>query len=174
MTFDLAGFADFLLRTASRNLEAVEEEVVAAAAEMIAQEARDMIGHPNPGWPPLSPSTIARKGRDTPLLDTGAMRASISSDGPYKEGDAIVAYAGATDRKAQWHEFGTSRIPPRPFIGMATEAKRQAIQEMMRKAVHAALAQERGLTELGDIMKKALGAVKDLGQELLGDDGERR
>lgn len=45
-------------------------------AEVIIQQAFEQSG---PGWPPNSPTTIALKGSDKPLIDTGALRKSISS-----------------------------------------------------------------------------------------------
>lgn len=38
----------------------------------------NIANHPANGFPPNAPSTIARKGSSTPLIDTGQLRASIS------------------------------------------------------------------------------------------------
>lgn len=39
---------------------------------------RKWFSDPRNGWEPLSPSTIRAKGSDAPLIDTGAMRQSIT------------------------------------------------------------------------------------------------
>lgn len=48
-------------------------------AGMIAMNAaKAWFTDPRNNWPPNKPSTIKRKGSDTPLIDTGALRASIT------------------------------------------------------------------------------------------------
>jgi len=41
--------------------------------------ARDWFDNPNNGWPANSPKTIALKGSDRPLVDTGELRKAITS-----------------------------------------------------------------------------------------------
>ena len=45
--------------------------------EQVVQNAFEVRG---PGWQPNSPVTIAKKGSDSPLIDTAQLRRSISSD----------------------------------------------------------------------------------------------
>jgi len=40
-------------------------------------QAKAQIGKQHEEWPPLAPSTLAKKSADTPLLETGEMRDSI-------------------------------------------------------------------------------------------------
>lgn len=47
-------------------------------AEQVVQRAFETSGFGQ--WPPNKPSTIARKGSDRPLIDTGQLRRSITSD----------------------------------------------------------------------------------------------
>ena len=57
----------------------------------------------------MKPQTIASKATgDSPLLETGDLRASITHrvDKEKKE-----AYVGSDNPKARYHELGTSRIP---------------------------------------------------------------
>lgn len=45
----------------------------------MATKTKDYFTDPNNGWAPNSLETIARKGSDKPLIDTGSLRTSISS-----------------------------------------------------------------------------------------------
>jgi hypothetical protein len=92
----------------------IPTEAVVAKAEAKAKEA---IGNYSYGWPPLKPETIAHKANgDTPLLETGAMRDSISHKAELSaEGAEGLLYSD--DIKALYQEIGTSRgIPPRSFL----------------------------------------------------------
>ena len=76
-------------------------------------------------WAPLKNITIAiktakhlGKGGDprTMLYATGALHGSIK----YRiDASANTAIVGTNDKKAEWLEYGTIRMPPRPFIGPA-------------------------------------------------------
>lgn len=95
----------------------IEAHIASAIEEgcVILQDgAKEAIGTYTFGWPRLGPDAIARHG-DTPLLETGALKASIEHVSSGSEG-----WVGTNDPKAAWQEFGTSRgIPPRPFLGGA-------------------------------------------------------
>ena len=78
------------------------------------------------GWPPLAETTIARKGADTPLVETGELRDSIAHNSDDNEG-----YVGTDNEKAKWHEFGTATIPARPFLGGAVTACEEEIVELI-------------------------------------------
>jgi hypothetical protein len=61
------------------DLELAREPMIAAACQMAAGRSRDLIGVPKAEWAPLAPETLERKGGvNTPLLESGALRASIS------------------------------------------------------------------------------------------------
>jgi hypothetical protein len=69
-----------------------------------------MIGHEQPFWPALKPETIERKAQgDTPLLETGALRDSISHVVYPEHGYGDV---GSTSKIAVYQELGTKHIPP--------------------------------------------------------------
>jgi len=69
------------LKDAARNaLEGDEQKTMSALvkAGIDAQNAvRDWFTNPKNNWPPNSPLTIAKKGSNQPLIDTGALRQSI-------------------------------------------------------------------------------------------------
>lgn len=65
-----------LKATAQGNAQKVQQ--CAHRVGMAGQNAvRDWFTNPNNGWPANAPSTVARKGSSTPLIDTAALRKSI-------------------------------------------------------------------------------------------------
>ena len=93
-------------------------------------------------WLPLAPATIARKGHDTILVETTAMRESLrlgAGDnvldvGTTGGGHSYLSF-GTSDWKAGFHQFGTSRIPARPFVGMTDEQPTQLAEIIADEAV---------------------------------------
>ena len=99
---------------------------------IVAAEAKRVIGTYDYGWPSLAPSTLAKKSADTPLLETGAMRASIEWNSSGNEG-----HVGSNSDIAVYQEFGTSKIPPRPFLAGAAMAMEPKIHGLFKRAVMA-------------------------------------
>lgn len=75
--------------TIAPHLEAAAKQVLAHRPEQAERElrlagtvasngAKRFFTDPRNGWAPNAPSTIARKGSDKPLIDTGALRRSIA------------------------------------------------------------------------------------------------
>src|SRR6267142_5231921 len=132
-TFTLLGFVAHL-KAVEHDMNALGPAVVAKACEMVAEEARRVIGEGYPYWPALAPSTLARKMMNTPLLETGELRASIEWNADGNQG-----YVGSNNEKAVWHELGTARIPPRSFLAGAAMAMEDKIHKMAARAVMAVL-----------------------------------
>jgi HK97 gp10 family phage protein len=99
------------------------------ACKILEDSAKGAIGTYEFGWPPLAESTLARKAADTPLLETGELRDSIR----HTVESPKTGWVGTNDEKAAWHEFGTSRIPARPFLGGAVAAKGEEVKEVFGK-----------------------------------------
>ncbi len=119
-------------------------EKVAGAA--LVEHAKDAIGMEQDAWPALADSTIEQKQRmgwtgrvsaTDPLLARGELRSSISST----EDDSGVTL-GSTDPIAPFHEHGTDRMPPRPFIEPTMFAHGQEATETIAGHVVAALVGE--------------------------------
>ncbi len=133
--FTLIEFAAKLM-TAEAEMKVVDAEVIRRACQMVCDAARDMIGVPQPGWPPLSAETLARKMMNTPLLDTGEMKASISWNA-----DAHEGFVGSNNPKLRWHEFGTNNVPwsttnpARPVLALASVRTEDKIYAMAARAV---------------------------------------
>ena len=135
--------AIFSLLEMSAKLLAIEADlaeaapkIVETACQMIAGQARGVLGSYTYNWTPLKPETIAHKATgDSPLLETGRLRDSIewTSDG-------AVGYVGTNDPNAKYLEFGTSRMPPRPFLLPSATELEPEIQKMASRVVRAAFA----------------------------------
>src|ERR1700730_3102090 len=159
-------------------LEVVGHAVVARACELICAEAKRVLGTEGYDWPQLSPATLAHKMQSGMLLETGALRASIEWNSSGNEG-----HVGSNFDRAVFHEFGTSKIPPRPFLAGAAMAMEDKIHKMAARAVMAVMRGE-GLhgSEMGELLHflHALHhvghAVNEAVQKALDgpDDGNRR
>jgi len=110
------------LRAAAVRCRPLLEATLEAEFVAMGERAKELPGDPgDPSWPALAGRTIkdkmdlAAQGKSAPpmnpLLRTGEMKESI-------EGGAIglVGIIGAGDPKMAFHEFGTSRMPPRPIF----------------------------------------------------------
>lgn len=77
------------------------------------------------GWQTLAESTIARrrKGSSKVLQDTGTLKRSFS----YKVIGTNAVLVGTNIHYAQYHEFGTSRVPQRKMLPSETQAKELAV-----------------------------------------------
>ena len=125
----------------SRMATVAAEHAMGKAAKVVQEDAKARIGEyqkatgPFPEWQPLAESTEAEKARhgyalDAPLLRTGDMRDSIET-----EHNALEAIIGSKDPVARYQEFGTDRIPPRPFLGPAVFDSREKIHKLIGDAV---------------------------------------
>ena len=141
MTF--AGFVAHLALVRAA-LPDAEKAGLDHAGHLIEQEAKDLIGTEYSGWPALADSTVARKsalgqtGRKSatdPLLATGELLHSV-----HHEVDGHKVIVGTPDPVGVFHEFGTSRMPPRPFLAPAAHRKGEAAANAIGAAVGHALA----------------------------------
>jgi hypothetical protein len=113
-TLTFAGFAN-VLSTLAISISSRQQAAMEAAAVIVETEAKRVLGTYDYGWPSLSPITLGRKSADTPGLEAGDMRDSITHVATKDEADI-----GSDDDKALWFELGTSRgQPPRSFLGQA-------------------------------------------------------
>lgn len=90
---------------------------------------------PFPAWAPLAQSTEDRKQRmgfavDNPLIERGDLADSFSHGV-----EGLTLLAGSKDPKMVFHEFGTSRMPPRPVVGPAGYESREMIERLVGAAV---------------------------------------
>lgn len=125
----------------SISIEKVESDALEKCAKLIERDAKAQIGFyqaaagPFPAWEQLADSTEAEKARkgyepDAPLLREGDLRDSIEHEVQGK--DAVI---GSKSDIAEYQEFGTANIPPRPFIGPAAFHNKENIQKILGGAV---------------------------------------
>ena len=118
-------------------------------AEHVRDEAQALIGTEDESWPALADSTVEEKQRlgytgrvsaTDPLLRTGELRASIQVGEVTPERSVV----GTDDPIAAFQEHGTSRIPPRPFLGTAVFREEEKLKAFIGETLTVAL---RGKTD---------------------------
>ena len=124
------------LAMAEADVKMATEAGLEKTCQLIEDRAKEAIGNDDYifGWPRLAQSTIDRKGFERPLYETGKLKDSI---GHLVEGN--VGYVGTNDPVAPYQEFGTSKIPPRPFLGGALAATEGEIPKIFGSLVGAAM-----------------------------------
>lgn len=124
---------------------AMLERGLDAAARLVQQTAREKIGHYQDGsggfpeWAPLKRTTIAERIRlgytpNDPLLRDGTLRTSI-----VRETHGLEAVIGSKLPVAAYQEFGTSRIPPRPYLGPAALENKDEILRLAGRSMMSGL-----------------------------------
>jgi HK97 gp10 family phage protein len=133
------GLAEFALhmKETERDMEEASRLIIRQACVMVATEAKRVIGTYDYGWPQLAESTLAKKSADTPLLETGEMRASIEWSTSH---DGLEGHVGSNSDIAVYQELGTSKIPPRSFLAGALHHEAPEIVKMAGKVARAAIA----------------------------------
>jgi hypothetical protein len=143
--------AEFAAETVALAL-AVHEESKSAlerAARLVEKEAKTEIGTyqssagPFPGWQQLADSTQTNRAQagfppNDPLLITGSMRDSIEHTVDMDDLDG-VAYVGSNNPIALWQEQGTTKIPPRSFLGGALFRKETEVRDLIGGSIYGAL-----------------------------------
>ena len=109
----------------------------------------DVMGDPTK-LAPNAESTIARKGFDAPLVDTGEMKASLEVMQSLNESGV-----GTADEKMYWHEYGLGRnYPERPAMYEGTIEASEENQAIIRAAVADVFGDKTGIdiivTRLGE------------------------
>ena len=117
--------------------DAVNHHLLEESAQMIEKRAKDKIGEYQAAagqfaaWAPLTQSTKEDRVRqgfpdDEPLLRTGGMRDSIEH-----KSDSQEAHIGSDSDIAKYQELGTSKIPPRSFLGGAAFEKASEVVDLI-------------------------------------------
>lgn len=123
------------------SLRTAEKRGLERCAQLVEKTAKDEIGYYQPevgsfpAWAQLADSTEKQKEAmgaplGAPLLRTGELYASIQHETTDKE-----AVIGSTDPVMEFHEFGTSKMSPRPVMGPALFVNRKKIQKILGAAI---------------------------------------
>lgn len=115
-----------VLTAVKGELEHSGHKILEKTCFLLEDSAKEAIGNDDYifGWPRLAQSTIDRKGFERPLFETGALRDSITHNVDSNGKEAAV---GTDLDYAKYLEFGTSKMPARPFLGGALIAKEHEI-----------------------------------------------
>jgi hypothetical protein len=110
-----------------------QHSALETAALIVKAEMKRVLGTHDYHWPPLAPSTIARKATgDSPGLETGEMRDSIQHHvGHTGRAGELEADIGSDLDKAIWFELGTARQPPRSFMAQAAIREEQHVVQVI-------------------------------------------
>ena len=138
--FSLLGFVEFLGNLPAA-VEAQTHEMLELAARVVEREAKDSIGEyhgaagPFAAWAELADATKADRvakgyAENEPLLREGDLRDSIEHTVVGNE-----AHIGSNSDIAVYQELGTSRIPPRSFLGGAAVRKEREVVELIGSSV---------------------------------------
>lgn len=148
---DLEKFAAHLVICAAV-VKKANKATLKEAARLVKEDAREQIGNYQPQvgnyleWAPLAESTLDQKYRrglspqgemdaDAPLYMDGDLKKSFRS--------TLVSYEeiiiGSTDPNMEWHEFGTSKMPPRSVLGPALLKHIKEIQALSAAAAVSAI-----------------------------------
>lgn len=133
-------FANFIKQKAAKQKEYAEKGLKKAAI-LVEKTAKSEFGNYQPGvdvfpaWKELADATKQdriEKGftPNDPLLRTGGLRDSISH-----KVDGFKAAVGSESEIMADHEFGTSRIPPRPVLGPALFRNKEKIKKILGAAI---------------------------------------
>lgn len=127
--FTIPQFAAFL-GTLQLRMNHANHTALAHAAFIVHQEAQRVLGTYDYNWQPLAPSTVARKGADTPGLETREMRDTLAWNADHRE-----AHIGSNLQKAVYFELGTSRQPPRSFLVEAARRMEPRVRRVVGVAI---------------------------------------
>lgn len=101
------------------------------------------------GWAPLAPSTLRRKKGPSILVETGALRKSLTKPGGtnIRKLSRTEARLGSRDPKVAFHFFGTRTMPRREPIQITEKDKKRWVKLVQRHLV--SVARESGLLSYG-------------------------
>lgn len=135
----LSSFAELAAVLEGNTVKALvaSEAALSRSAKIIQKDAKARIGHyqeavgPFQDWAELAESTKEDRVRqgyseDDPLLRSGKLRNSIQVEAfPH---EAVI---GSKEDIAAYQEFGTEKIPPRPFLGPAAYANAPKVARLI-------------------------------------------
>lgn len=128
------------LEKAALDVPVAQHKALGTALEILEKDMKTQIGEyqaqhgPYPEWAQLAESTEDDKARqgypsDAPLLREGDLQDSFRHE---REGDEGIV--GSTDPVMAYHEFGTSRMPPRPVVGPALFKNKEKVERLVGDA----------------------------------------
>lgn len=135
---NMGAFATFLQSNLSSRIAKLP--LLEVAAQVIEVEAKSIMGEyqrnnmgPFVKWKELTPYTKRERLRlgyseNNPLVRSGKLRNSITHDTDVSGLEAIV---GSDDQRMVYTELGTSKMPPRPVLGLAAYRTRKKVVNLL-------------------------------------------
>lgn len=138
---NLGALALHLIESTAAEVEAVHVGMDKATA-LLQREMKGEFGHyqsaagPFPAWAELAESTKEERARlgypdDEPLLREGDLRDSIEREVHNLDGINSEGIVGSTSEIMPFHEFGTSKMPPRPVVGTALYRNAEKVAKLI-------------------------------------------
>lgn len=135
-----------VLEEAQHGLHSAALQIAEVIGHHATEKAKDKLGNyqgssgPFPSWPTLSPATIADKlsqgfPTPSPLLRTGEMQAGIGYEIENKGPGDVVVTLHCDAPYADYQEFGTIKMPPRPFAGPAMYETIEEMAPLLAEAI---------------------------------------
>lgn len=121
----------------SKNIKYANEATLSEIAILVRDQAKAVIGTYTYDWQPLAESTLKKKSDDTPLLETGKLRDSISAK-VIMHGETGSAYVGTDEMSGVYAELGTKSEPPRSFLLMSALHSHKDIGRIAKKNIRMA------------------------------------
>jgi phage gpG-like protein len=158
---NVLGFIEHLVKLEAAT-HVTMRHALSEVGALLEKDMREQIGDyqgkagPYIAWAPLTPATEEIKARlgapaDAPLYRYGDLQKSFKHE---VDGDDVIV--GSTDPVMVYHEFGTSRMPPRPVVGPALYKHRVRIQEILGRALVEGIIGGRLASELLPLPKASL------------------
>lgn len=132
------------LQTLPSDLKDAYEKGTRESGDYVVNKMQGHIYNQDLGWTPLKDKTIKEKGSSKILIETGSLASSIKAKviSPTRvfigaEGSNPSGESNANILK--YHEFGTTRISPRPLVRPTFEETKPKIQEILKNALKDAI-----------------------------------
>lgn len=120
-----------------RGMDAVLQEAAEEVGAYLESRLVNKIVQQDPGWAPLKPATIARKGSAKIWVDTGELMGLITH--MVQGGIPKTVYVGIFNHEkgliAKFIEYGTKDMPERPLFRLVFEEEKDKIQDILEKAL---------------------------------------
>lgn len=121
---DLEGFSDDLGNTQEALQRVVKNVCIPAFAE-------NFISGGRPSWVPLAPETIDQGGND-PLIRTGRLYSGSQAFSGWRISDSEAEFTEAAGAEyGKYHQFGTRKMPERPWATLTAEDEEKAEEEIV-------------------------------------------
>ncbi|SIO50139.1 Bacteriophage HK97-gp10, putative tail-component [Bradyrhizobium erythrophlei] len=168
--FNLSSFAAFcsIGGELMHDIEIAKKTAIHVMAQMIAAEAKRVLGTYDYKWTQLAAATQADRMQagfpaNEPLLRTGELRDSIG----YKVISDHEAEVGSNLEIAVYQELGTVHIPPRSFLAAAAAHKGEDAAKVAGKIIADAIREANHILHIEtEIWRIAIDAAKELGHTI--------